>query len=89
MHKVTFYCPKYAESKSLAVQLEPEAWNYTIGPEEELTFVAITTDEEFGWSMSVGEGWVQLFPDDRRGQTAEILIYQNGIQIPNLAYPIE
>ncbi len=50
--------------------------------------MTLTTDEKFGWSMSVGEGWVQLFPDDGR-QTAEILIYQNGIQIPNLAYPIE
>jgi hypothetical protein len=88
MNKITFYCPKRGDSASLAVQLEPEAWNYTIGPGEELTFVALTTDEEFGWSMSVGEGWVQLFPDDGR-QTAEILIYQNGIQIPNLAYPIE
>ena len=82
MYKVTFYCSK--ESASLAVQLEPEAWNYTIRPGEELTFVALTTYEKFGWSMSVGEGWVQLFPDDGE-QTAEILIYQNGI----LAYPIE
>jgi hypothetical protein len=88
MHKVTFYCDKHSESKSLAVQLEPEAWNYTIGPGEELTFVALTSDEEFGWSMSVGEGWVQLIPGDGK-ETAEILIYQNGIQIPNLAYPVE
>jgi hypothetical protein len=87
MHKVTFYCPKHEDSTTLAVQLEPEAWNYTIGPGEKLTFVAITADEEFGWSMSVGDGWVQLFPDDDK-YIAEILIYQNGIQIPNLAYPI-
>jgi hypothetical protein len=88
MHKVTFYCSKHGESTSLAVQLEPEAWNYTIGPGEELTFVALTSNEKFGWSMSLGEGWVQLFPDDGK-EIAEILIYQNGIQIPNLAYPIE
>ncbi|HET9505478.1 MAG TPA: hypothetical protein VFO93_18185 [Hymenobacter sp.] len=88
MNKVTFYCPKDDDSATLAVQLEPEAWTYTIGPGEELTFVALTAEEEFGWGMSVGEGWVQLIPNDGK-QTAEILIYQNGIQIPNLAYPIE
>lgn len=86
MHKVTFYCPR--EDKELAIQLEPEAWNYTIGPGEEISFVAVTTDEEFSWAMSVGAGWVQLFPTDGQ-QIAEILIYQNGIQIPNLAYPLE
>jgi hypothetical protein len=86
MHKVTFFC--HRNDKSLAIQLEPEAWSYTIGPEEEISFVAITADEKFGWGMSVGEGWVQLFPMDDQ-QTAEIFIYQNGIQIPNLAYPLE
>jgi len=87
MHKVTFYCSKH-EVTSLNVQLEPEAWIYTIGPGEELTFIALTSDEEFGWGMSLGEGWVQLFPNDGK-EIAEILIYQNGIQIPNLAYPID
>ena len=86
MHKVTFYC--HREDKSLSIQLEPEAWSYTIGPGEKISFVAITTDEAFSWEMSVGEGWVQLFPGDDQ-YIAEILIYQNGIQIPNLAYPIE
>jgi hypothetical protein len=86
MHKVTFYCPR--EDKSLAIQLEPEAWNYTIGPGEELSFVAATIDEAFSWAMRVGEEWVQLFPEHGQ-QIVEILIYQNGIQIPNLAYPLE
>ncbi len=85
MHKVTFCCPQRGDSTSLAVQLEPEAWSYTIGPGEEISFVALTTDEKFAWIMSVGEGWVQLIPDDG-AQIAEILIYRNGIQIPNLAY---
>lgn len=86
MHKVTFFCSQ--PDQSLAIQLEPEAWTYTIGPGEEISFVAvISPKEEFSWAMTMGAGTVQLFPMDGQ-QVAAIFIYKNGIQIPNLAYPI-
>ena len=82
LNEISFVC--WIGDKSLDVQLEPEAWVYTVELGEELTFVGICTDNNFKWAIRTSEEGVQLFPESAQ-LFYGIRIYRNGIEIPNLA----
>jgi hypothetical protein len=64
------------EDKPFIVQLEPEALEFSVNPDTILTFIAITHDPEFIWSMRYSDSYVQLYPE-LKGKY-EIQVFENG-----------
>lgn len=81
LNRISFTC--WIGDKPLDVQLEPEAFVYTVVPGQEITFVAVSNDDKFQWVLRNSEGGIQLFPESIK-MCYEIRIYINGNEIPNL-----
>ena len=82
LNRISFTC--WIGDKPLDVQLEPEAFVYTVSPGEELTFVGVCSDNKFKWVLRNSDGGIQLFPESVQ-LFYTVRIYKNGIEIPNLA----
>lgn len=61
----------------LDIQLEPEAFVFTVQPKDHVTFVVINPNEDFVWTIRHDKDGIQLFPETL-GDYEKIVLYRNG-----------
>ncbi|WP_207427627.1 hypothetical protein [Pedobacter sp. SYSU D00535] len=84
MNAIEFTC--WEEDKPLEIQLEPEAFCYTVNPGNTIKFIPTNSTDRFSWTLRITHNnkGVQLIPDPPDAYN-EIEIYMNGKQIENIA----
>jgi hypothetical protein len=84
MNAIEFTC--WEKDEPLVVQLEPEAFPYTVHPGNTIKFIPTNSTDRFSWTLRISHvvKGVQLFPDPPDSYD-EIDIFMNGKQIENVA----
>ena len=82
MNIIEFMC--WEKDKPLEIQLEPEAFCYTVNPGSKIRFISKNSTNEFSWVLRIDHSnqGIQLFPS---GFYYEIEIYINDELIENIA----
>ena len=67
----------WKDDPPLEIQLEPEAFTFTVNPDEEVTFAVKNPEGAFSWAIRHDQEGIQLFPETL-GHYERIELYRNG-----------
>ena len=84
MNAIEFTC--WEKDKPLEIQLEPEAFCYTVNPGSTIKFIPTNSTRKFSWTLRIthDEKGIQLMPDPPDSYDG-IKIYMNEELIENIA----
>jgi hypothetical protein len=84
MNAIEFTC--WDKDTPLEIQLEPEAFCYTVQPGNTIRFIPLSSTHKFVWTLRITHDnkGIQLIPDPPDSYD-DIEIYMNGELIKNIA----